>query len=73
MINKGGRPTLFGSKRGGLRIQGNLTKLGGAAFRGHQRELARLLSRPVTAIGHADVIEYLALGKDRALKVLKLK
>jgi hypothetical protein len=65
---KRGRASMFRGKEDGVRVQGLITKTGGAKFELARRALGDLYSevygvRPTT-VSDADVIEYMARGKD---------
>lgn len=70
-----GRASLFRGKQGGMRVQGNLTKIGGQCFeqaRGRLKKLYRSVigTNPKT-VSDADTIEYLARGEDDTRKEWK--
>lgn len=72
---KMGRASFFRDKEGGVRVQGIITAVGGAAFEKH-RERARGLYRRVmgqepSVVSDADVIEYLARGPTDTLHYLQ--
>jgi hypothetical protein len=71
MKNVGGRPTIFGSKRGGQRIQGTLTRDGARLFEGARRTLRRLAG--VRAPSDADTVEFLARGPEATREYLERK
>lgn len=58
---RGGFPSIFRNKRGGKRYQGNLTKVGSAAFEEARKRLAKLAGRKSAT--DADVMEYLSRGE----------
>jgi len=65
-----GRPTLFGERAGGRRVQGILTKTGTARFDEARERLARLSGWEAAALSDANVIEYLARGEEATRKAL---
>ena len=66
-----GRASVFRDKRGGDRVQGNLTREGKAAFLEARRRLAKLSKRKLSAVSDADVIEYLARGEEETTRILE--
>lgn len=68
-----GRPTLFGPKRGGRRVQGLLTREGTRLFKAARARVAGLWGKPQRIVSDGDVIEYLARGDDGTRVYLKEK
>lgn len=72
---RAGRASIFRGKDNGVRIQGLLTKSGGEAFERRRRELNKLVQEirgeAPAVVSDADVIEYLALGTDGTIAVLR--
>jgi hypothetical protein len=70
--NRGGRPSIFGSKDG-ERIQGVLTTKGTVAFNQARQRLARLSGWEPEQVSDADVVIFLSLGEREALKQMTRK
>jgi hypothetical protein len=66
----GGRPSIFRNKGGGARYQGVLTRHGSDAFERRRRELAAIAARPIRGVTDADVIEFLARGRENTVAYL---
>lgn len=66
-----GRNSIFRDKRGGMRVQGNLTKPGSRKFETRRAWLAKLAKRSVEQVSDADVIEALSRGEDETTRYLK--
>jgi hypothetical protein len=70
-----GRASIFRGKEGGLRVQGILTRKGGAQFERHRKGLAKLhkqvTGREPAVVSDADVIEYLCFGDEVTAIVLE--
>jgi hypothetical protein len=67
---KTGRASIFRNKEGGGRVQGVLTKQGVALFEYHRKRLATLAKREASHVSDADVIEYLARGRQETADIL---
>lgn len=69
-----GRRSIFGTIEGGTRIQGILTAEGFAKLEEHREALRALVvmatGKEPGAISDANVVEYLARGREATLKVL---
>jgi hypothetical protein len=70
--NPGGRPTIFGSKENGSRVQGGLTKVGTSQFDAARLRLAALVEWEPKRVSDGDVIEYLSRGHEATQKYLRL-
>lgn len=57
---------MFRNKKGGVRVHGVITKIGGAKFEAARRELSELAPH-VANPSDADVIEYLTRGREDTL------
>lgn len=68
-----GRKSIFRGKKGGMRVQGIITKIGAAKFREARARLANLVDWKVRDVSKADVIEYLARGHDATVDYLTPK
>ena len=70
-----GRDSIFRGKDGGLQVHGIITKIGGQRFERARRQLGRLFfevyGRDPTTVSDADVIEYLARGRDETERYLE--
>lgn len=65
--------SIFGSKDGGDRVQGTLTRDGAAAFERVRARIAlyvRRLSGRDVAVSDGETIEYLARGEREAMKAI---
>lgn len=71
--NLGGRPSIFGSKAGGDRVQGNITKSGSKRFEEERRRLAAIVSWETEKVSDADVIEFMARGETATREFLAKK
>lgn len=71
--NLGGRPSIFGSKAGGDRVQGNITKTGSRRFEVERSRLARLVAWETEKVSDADVIEFMARGETATREFLAKK
>jgi len=71
-----GRASIFRGKEDGVRIQGLITKTGGAKFERMRRALALLYTEVVgtkpATVSDADVIEYMARGHDDTIAYLEV-
>jgi hypothetical protein len=70
-----GRDSIFRGKDGGLQVHGIITRTGGQRFERARRQLEALfyevIGRPPTGVSDADVIEYLARGRDETERYLE--
>lgn len=70
MAGKMGRPVIFAPKE--YAYHGNVTKAGRDGFEAARLELAALVGWEPKRVSHGDVIDYLAIGKRAAAKLLRL-
>lgn len=61
---------IFGSKVGGSRYQGIMTRRGAIRFEERRRELAIVADVPLTLVSDADVFEFLARGLEETIEYL---
>lgn len=69
--NRGGRPSIFGSKDGGERIQGVLTPVGSVRFNQARQRLAKIAGWEPEDVSDADTAEFLARGEAATIKLLR--
>lgn len=70
--NPGGRPTIFGSKEHGSRVQGGLTKVGTSQFEVARKKLAKMVGWAESRVSDGDVIEALSRGWVNTQEYLRL-
>lgn len=67
---KDGWPSIFRDKKGGDRVQGQITPIGSLRFERARKRLGKLADRDVEHVSDADTIEYLARGEQETLDYL---
>jgi len=70
-INRGGRPSIFGSKTNGTRLQGVITAAGSVRFNEARARLAKIAGWEPENVSDADVIEFMARGEKATRAFLK--
>ncbi len=68
-----GRPSLYGSTAGGIRIQANLTREHSLKFKRARRRLAQLLHKDVEKVSQAEVIAFQFDGEQETIRRFKLE
>lgn len=66
-----GRPSIFRDKRGGMRVQAIITKIGKQKFLAARSRLAEMAKRKVSQVSDADVVEALSRGWEETEAYLK--
>jgi hypothetical protein len=68
-----GRPTIFGSKNGGRRASGLISRIGALRFEEARQRLAKLAGWEDRAVSDGETIDYLARGEKATREFLKQK
>ncbi len=69
----GGRMSIFGSKKGGMRIQGEISREAIVPFKAARSRLAKLAKVEADTVSQADTVEFLSRGEKETRAVLKSK
>ena len=67
---KMGRPSLFRDKRGGLRVQAIIGRVGKQKFLAARARLAEIAKRKVRQVSASDTVEFLARGEAETIRYL---
>jgi len=67
---KMGRPSIFRDKRGGLRVQATISRLGEQRFLAARARLAQLATREAGQVSAADTLEFLLRGEAETIRYL---